>query len=140
MRIIRLCMMLVLVMVSIPMANAVEIDSPKATSNIVYLQRDTGVEAIQLPENVTQADKARMQKNLLLYGNRVLSESAESKNIIVCLQQNAYLLWRGWQTLLFLSFLRQGQFLLELRQWQRHFVGLQESLRSIRRYLVQARK
>ncbi len=47
---------------------------------------------------------------------------AESKNIIVCLQQKACLLWRGWQTLLFLSFLRQGQFLLELRQWQRHFV------------------
>lgn len=79
MRIIRLCMMLVLVMVSIPMANAVEIDSPKATSNIVYLQRDTGVEAIQLPENVTQADKARMQKNLLLYGNRVHSESEVAK-------------------------------------------------------------
>lgn len=72
-------MMLVLVMVSIPMANAAEIDSPKATSNIVYLQRDTGVEAIQLPENVTQADKARMQKNLLLYGNRVHSESEVAK-------------------------------------------------------------
>ncbi len=63
MQIIRLCMMLVLVMVSISMASAAEIDSPKATSNIVYLQRDNGVEAIQLPENVTQADKARMQKN-----------------------------------------------------------------------------
>lgn len=79
MRIIRLCIMLVLVMVSIPMANAAEIDSPKSTSNIVYLQRDTGVEAIQLPENVTQAQKARMQKNLLLYGNRVLSESEVAK-------------------------------------------------------------
>ena len=79
MRMISLCMTFVLVIVSISMASAAEIDSPKATSNIVYLQRDTGVEAIQLPENVTQAEKARMQKNLLLYGNRVLSESEVAK-------------------------------------------------------------
>lgn len=79
MRIIRLCMPLVPAMVSIPMASAAEIDSPEAEINTVFLQRDTGVEAIQLPEDVTQAEKARMQKNLLLYGNRVLSESEVAK-------------------------------------------------------------
>ena len=75
MRITSICMALLFVTYAIPIASAVEIDSPQALSDVFYLQRDTGVEAIRLADNLSETEKAKIRKNLSLYGNVQLSES-----------------------------------------------------------------
>lgn len=42
---------------------------------MIYLQRDTGVGEIELPAGLSLTEKAKIQKNLLLYGNKQLSQS-----------------------------------------------------------------
>ena len=78
-RVTSVCMSMILAMSFLPIASAETIDSSTSNVNTVILQRDTGTETITLPANMSKAEKDRIQKNLLLYGNRQLSESEVAK-------------------------------------------------------------